>query len=45
MLAALLVRELAHADPSRIEDDALRERMREADLEAGMRAAEVWPDR
>ncbi len=45
MLAALLVRELAHADPSRIEDDALRERMWEADLEAGMRAAEVWPDR
>jgi Zn-dependent M28 family amino/carboxypeptidase len=46
MLAALLVRELTRtrSDPPRIDEDELRERLRETDAEAGMRAAEVWPE-
>jgi Zn-dependent M28 family amino/carboxypeptidase len=44
MLTALLVEELADAEVPRVEDDELREAMVEADLEAGMQAAEIWPE-
>jgi len=44
MLTALLVRELAAADPDRVDTDALRARLREDGAEPGMRAAGVWPD-
>ena len=44
MLAALLVRALTRTEIPRIEEDDLRERLRESDAEAGMRAAEVWPE-
>ncbi|MFC6903676.1 M28 family metallopeptidase [Halalkalicoccus tibetensis] len=44
ILTALLVRELAGTEPPRVDEDELRERLRENDAEAGMRAAEVWPD-
>jgi len=43
-LCALLVDALARADPPRIDPEELAERLREADAEAGMRAAGVWPD-
>ncbi|MDL5362410.1 M28 family metallopeptidase [Halalkalicoccus sp. NIPERK01] len=44
MLAALLVRELTEIEVPRIDESELRERLEESDAEAGMRAAEVWPD-
>ncbi|MCL7417797.1 MAG: M28 family metallopeptidase [Halalkalicoccus sp.] len=44
MLAALLVRELARSEVPRVDEDDLREQLRESDAEIGMRAAEVWPD-
>ncbi|WP_160134976.1 M28 family peptidase [Halococcus salsus] len=43
MLTALLVRDLSTTDPDRVDTDALRETLREAGAEPGMRAAEVWP--
>jgi Zn-dependent M28 family amino/carboxypeptidase len=43
MLTALLVEELSGAEVPRIDGDDLREAMVEADLEAGMQAAEIWP--
>ena len=44
MLTALLVRAVAGAEIPRIDPDELRAAMVTADLEAGMRAAEIWPD-
>ncbi|WP_254535730.1 M28 family metallopeptidase [Halomarina litorea] len=45
MLTALLVRELAATDdPGRVDPDTLADQLREADAEAGMRAAGLWPD-
>ncbi|WP_336343616.1 M28 family metallopeptidase [Halalkalicoccus ordinarius] len=44
MLAALLVRELTRSEFPRIGNETLREQLRETDAEAGMRAAEVWPE-
>ncbi|GAB3668016.1 M28 family peptidase [Halopiger thermotolerans] len=43
MLTALLVRELTHRSVPRIDEDELRERLREQEYEPGMRAAEIWP--
>ncbi|RKD93288.1 M28 family peptidase [Halopiger aswanensis] len=43
MLTALLVRELTHRSVPRIDEEALRERLREQEYEPGMRAAEIWP--
>ena len=43
-LCALLVDALSRADLPRIDPGALAERLREADAEAGMRAAGIWPD-
>ena len=43
-LCALLVDALAGADLPRVDTDALADRLREADAEAGMRAAGIWPD-
>jgi Zn-dependent M28 family amino/carboxypeptidase len=44
MLTALLVEAVACADPARVGGEDLRAAMVDADLEPGMRAAEVWPD-
>lgn len=44
VLTALLVRELSDTEIPRIDENDLRERLRESDAEVGMRAAEVWPD-
>jgi Zn-dependent M28 family amino/carboxypeptidase len=44
ILTALLVRELAAADPERIDTDELRATLRDGGAEPGMRAADVWPD-
>ena len=45
MLTALLVRELTRGElDERIDEDDLRERFREAEMESGMRAAEIWPE-
>jgi Zn-dependent M28 family amino/carboxypeptidase len=44
MLAALLVAELADADPGRVERSYLRERLRGDEFEQGMRAAGIWPE-
>jgi Zn-dependent M28 family amino/carboxypeptidase len=43
-LCALLVEALAGTDLPRVDPEALAERLREADAEAGMRAAGIWPD-
>jgi hypothetical protein len=45
-LCALLVDALAGADVDlpRVDPSALADRLREADAEAGMRAAGIWPD-
>ena len=43
MLAALLVCDLSTTDPQPVDTDDLRETLREAGAEPGMRAAEVWP--
>ena len=46
MLTALLVRELTSTgvDVPRVDEEVLRDQLREIDAEAGMRAAEVWPE-
>jgi Zn-dependent M28 family amino/carboxypeptidase len=45
MLTALLVADLAAADaPDRVDPERLADRLREADAEAGMRAADLWPE-
>ena len=44
MLVALLVRDLAGREPPRQDPGALVQHLREAGLEAGMRAADIWPD-
>jgi Zn-dependent M28 family amino/carboxypeptidase len=44
MLAALLVREVTAEAVPRIDAEALREAVVDADLEPGMRAAEIWPE-
>ncbi|AEH36470.1 M28 family peptidase [Halopiger xanaduensis] len=43
MLTALLVRELTDQSVPRIDEEELRERLREREYEPGMRAAEIWP--
>ena len=43
MLTALLVRELAARDPTRLDTDAVAAAFRDADFERGMRAADLWP--
>ncbi len=45
MLAALLVRDLAGRELPRVDPAALLERLRDAGLERGMRAADIWPER
>jgi len=44
VLTALLVAELTGTELPRVDADDLRERLVEADAEAGMRAAGIWPD-
>jgi Zn-dependent M28 family amino/carboxypeptidase len=44
MLTALLVRELAGAELPRLDPADVRDHLREAGAEAGMRAAGIWPD-
>jgi len=44
MLAALLVAELAGSEPERVDTGELAAALREADAEAGMRAAGLWPE-
>ncbi|MDS0476676.1 M28 family metallopeptidase [Natrinema sp. 1APR25-10V2] len=44
ILTALLVRELATRDVPRVDEDELREQLREQEYEPGMRAAAIWPD-
>jgi len=44
ILTALLVRTLSHSEVPRVDEGDLRERMEAADLEPGMRAAEIWPE-
>ncbi len=44
MLTAMLVAALSRSDPERVEREELAEDLREADAEAGMRAAGLWPD-
>jgi Zn-dependent M28 family amino/carboxypeptidase len=43
MLAALLVTELADRSLPRVDADALFDRLADAGLEPGMRAADIWP--
>jgi Zn-dependent M28 family amino/carboxypeptidase len=43
-LCALLVEALVRVDLPRVDPGTLADRLREADAEAGMRAAGIWPD-